>query len=112
MPLQRPTVHRQSRRHSGSRCEDAPEVAPFDTLLRAGLTLPPADALDDSSLAARVWEMIRGLEEAVNLSSLDHENVPGAGLEFLTVDAPENSAFPHELDFIARMSGPGTVQSL
>jgi hypothetical protein len=48
--------------------------------------------------------------EAVNLSRLDHENVAGARFEFLSVDGPETAAFPHELDFIIRMSmWPGTT---
>jgi hypothetical protein len=42
--------------------------------------------------------------EAVNLSSLDDEDVASAGLEFLTVDRPEASALPDKLDFIVRMS--------
>ena len=33
--------------------ENAPEVLPFDELVRAGLTLPPAEELDDIALTAR-----------------------------------------------------------
>jgi hypothetical protein len=43
--------------------ENAPEVQPFDELVRAGLTLPPAEELDDLALTAALWAMIRGLEE-------------------------------------------------
>jgi len=43
--------------------ENAPEVQPFDELVRAGLTLPRAEELDDVALTAALWAMIRGLEE-------------------------------------------------
>jgi hypothetical protein len=42
--------------------------------------------------------------EAVDLSRLDDEDIPGAGLEFLPVDGPEAPPFPDELDFIVRMT--------
>jgi len=46
----------------------------------------------------------------MDLPGLDDENVTGAGFEFLPVDGPETPAFPHELDFIVRMTmGPGTT---
>jgi hypothetical protein len=48
--------------------------------------------------------------EAVDLSGLDDQNVTGAGFEFRSVDGPETATFPHELDFIVRMTmGPGTA---
>jgi len=48
--------------------------------------------------------------EAVDLPGLDDQNVARAGLEFLAVDGPETATFPHELDFIVRMTmGPGTT---
>jgi hypothetical protein len=38
---------------------------------------------------------------------LDQGRVLNAGFEFLSVDVPEAAAFPHELDFIVRMTmGP------
>jgi hypothetical protein len=43
--------------------ENAPEVQPFDELLRAGLTLPPAEELDDVALTEALWAMVRGLED-------------------------------------------------
>jgi len=43
--------------------ENAPEVAPFDELVRSGLTLMPADELDDVALTAAMSAMIGGLEE-------------------------------------------------
>jgi hypothetical protein len=43
--------------------DNAPEVQPFDELVRTGLTLPPAEELDDVALRAALWVMIRGLEE-------------------------------------------------
>ena len=53
--------------------ENGPEVAPFDELVRSGLTLPPPDALQDPALAATLWEMIRGLEDlGVYLEFTDH----------------------------------------
>jgi hypothetical protein len=43
--------------------ENAPEVQPFDELVRAGLTPPPAEELDDVALTAALSAMIRGLEQ-------------------------------------------------
>jgi hypothetical protein len=42
--------------------------------------------------------------EAVDLPGLDDENVTCSGFEFLSVDGPETAAFPHELDFVVRMT--------
>jgi hypothetical protein len=42
--------------------------------------------------------------EAVNLAGFDDQDVAGAGLELLAVYGPEAAAFPHELDFIVRMT--------
>ena len=42
--------------------------------------------------------------EAVDLPSLDDKYVTRAGFEFLSIDGPETAAFPHELDFIVRMT--------
>lgn len=42
--------------------------------------------------------------EAMDLLGLDDKNVASAGLELLSVDDPETTAFPHELDFIVRMT--------
>jgi hypothetical protein len=42
--------------------------------------------------------------EAVDLPSLDDENVTRSRFELLTVDGPESTAFPHELDFIVWMT--------
>jgi hypothetical protein len=42
--------------------------------------------------------------EAVDLTGLDDENVPCSGFEFLSVDGPETAAFPHELDFVVRVT--------
>jgi hypothetical protein len=42
--------------------------------------------------------------KAVDLTGLDDKDVTRAGFEFLSVDGPETSAFPHELDFIVRMT--------
>lgn len=42
--------------------------------------------------------------EAMDLPSLDDENVTCTGLDFLSVDGPQTAAFPHELDFIVRMT--------
>src|SRR5580765_2284436 len=43
--------------------ENAAEVQPFDELVSSGLTLPPAEELDDVALKATLWGMIRGLEQ-------------------------------------------------
>jgi len=42
--------------------------------------------------------------EAVDLTGLDDEDVSRPGFEFLSVDGPETAAFPHELDFVVRMT--------
>jgi hypothetical protein len=48
--------------------------------------------------------------EAVDLTGLDDEDVTRPGFEFLSVDGPETAAFPHELDFVVRMTmGPRTT---
>jgi hypothetical protein len=48
--------------------------------------------------------------EAMDLPGLDDQNVTRAGFEFLPVDGPETATFPHELDFIVRVTvGAGTT---
>jgi hypothetical protein len=48
--------------------------------------------------------------EAMDLPGLDDKNVTCTGFEFLSVDGPETPTFPHELDFIIRMTmGAGTA---
>lgn len=48
--------------------------------------------------------------EAMDLSGLDDKNVAGPGFEFLAVYGPETAAFPHELNFVVRMTmRPGTL---
>ena len=42
--------------------------------------------------------------KTVNLTGLDDENVTCAGFEVLSIDGPETATFPHELDFIVRMT--------
>lgn len=49
------------------------------------------------------WRMTDALE-FVNLTSLDDQNVTGAGLKVLPVDRPETAAFPDELHFIVWMT--------
>ena len=39
------------------------KFCPFDELVSSGLTLPPAEELDDVALKATLWAMIRGLEQ-------------------------------------------------
>jgi hypothetical protein len=41
--------------------------------------------------------------KTVDLAGLDDENVTRPGFEFHTVDGPETTAFPHELDFVVGM---------
>jgi hypothetical protein len=43
--------------------ENAPEAVPFDELLRRGMALPPPEELDDVALVAKLWDVIRGLED-------------------------------------------------
>lgn len=38
-------------------------VRPFDALVQAGLSLPPPDELNDKTLTAKLWEVIRALGE-------------------------------------------------
>jgi hypothetical protein len=48
--------------------------------------------------------------EAVDLTRFDDEDVTCASFEFLSIDSPEPAPFPHELDFIVRMTmGPGAT---
>jgi hypothetical protein len=48
--------------------------------------------------------------KAVDLTGLDDQNVTCSGFEFLSVDGPEPAAFPHELDFVVRVTmGPWTT---
>jgi hypothetical protein len=42
--------------------------------------------------------------KAVDLSSLDDENVTCAGFELLAVHGPKAAAFSHELDFVVRVT--------
>ena len=42
--------------------------------------------------------------EGVDLTGLDDKNLTCASFEFFSVDHPETAAFPHELDFIVRMT--------
>jgi hypothetical protein len=44
--------------------------------------------------------LVTDAAEAVDLARLDHENVPGAGLELLPVHDIETAAFPEELDLV------------
>src|SRR5690606_7643782 len=44
--------------------------------------------------------LVADAAEAVDLSRLDHQNVPGAGFEFHPVHRPEPAAPSHELHFI------------
>jgi hypothetical protein len=53
---------------------------------------------------------IASIAETVDLASLDDQNVPCAGFEFLAVDHPEPTAFSHKLNFVVRMTvRPGTL---
>jgi hypothetical protein len=42
--------------------------------------------------------------ERMDLTRLDDENVTCARFDFLTVDDPQTTPFPHELDFIVRVT--------
>ena len=48
--------------------------------------------------------LVADAPEAMDLSRLDDEDVTRAGFEFLSIDSPETATFPHELDFIVRVS--------
>jgi hypothetical protein len=53
--------------------EQAPEVEPFETLVRSGLSLPAPDELDDAALTATLWALIRALAALrIHLHSTDH----------------------------------------
>lgn len=48
-------------------------ACPLDVLLKAGFPLPPAAELDDATLTARLWELIRELaKRRLFLHSTDH----------------------------------------
>lgn len=47
---------------------------------------------------------ITNAAKAMNLPGFDDENVTGTGFKFFAVDVPVTPAFPHELDFIVRMT--------
>ena len=48
-------------------------VRPFDALVGAGFSLPPPDELDDATLTAKLWALIRAIaERRLFLSSTDH----------------------------------------
>jgi hypothetical protein len=47
---------------------------------------------------------IASIAETVDLASLDNENVPCAGFEFLAVDRPEPPTLSHELNLVIRMT--------
>jgi hypothetical protein len=50
----------------------------------------------------------------MDLARIDDQYVASAGLELLAVDGPQAATFPHELDFIVRMtmgSGAATGES-
>ena len=50
-------------------------VCPFDTLVKAGFELPPAEKLDDATLAGKLWELIRELgKRRLFLHRTDHLN--------------------------------------
>ncbi len=44
--------------------------------------------------------------EAMDLAGLDYKNVTGPCFEFLAVDVPQPTAFPHELDFVVTEAAP------
>lgn len=53
--------------------ESAPEGTRFAQLQKAGVVLPPPDALDDAALHAKLWEVVRKLAELdVYLSCTNH----------------------------------------
>lgn len=53
--------------------ESAVEEQPFDVLERSGVSLPPADELDDTQVTIKLWEVIRGLAFlGMYLSFTDH----------------------------------------
>ncbi|HMP81148.1 MAG TPA: hypothetical protein PKA41_00405 [Verrucomicrobiota bacterium] len=48
-------------------------VCPFDTLVQAGLELPPSEKLDDATLSAKLWELIHELgKRRLFLHSTNH----------------------------------------
>jgi len=47
--------------------------APFDMLVRGGMSLPPPEEMDDQQLTEKLWEVIRGLSLlGAYLESTDH----------------------------------------
>jgi hypothetical protein len=67
-----PEIHEQFLRHVLD-CEEAPEVEPFEVLVRSGMALPPPDQLDDAQLTATLWDVIGALAAlATFLEWTDH----------------------------------------
>ena len=53
--------------------EEGPFTTNFDQLVARGVTLPEPDAMDDTTLTAKLWEVIKHLAEiGVVLESTDH----------------------------------------
>lgn len=89
--------------------ESADTTCHFIQLEDRGITLPPPEDLDDDSLTAKLWEVIRALAQMnVFLSQTDHwsdrelyEHMWHETLREITMDLPPNSGWTHHIDFLS-----------
>lgn len=92
-------------------------VAPFDVLVRGGIVLPPPEALDDTQLTAKLWEVINSLALlGAYLVSTDHlsdrmlyEELWRDVLRDGAVLRPDNLDFAYYIDCIGSGSEEDTA---
>ena len=88
--------------------EQAERAALFDVLVKAGTSLPPADEMDDSTLTAKLWEVIHALSLlGTYLNHTDHlsdrelyVHLWTDSLREPTVLLPNNPEFTYHIDLI------------
>ena len=100
--------------------ESAPLTCPFEKLVKAGITLPPAESMSDAELSARLQEVIAALagmscylENTDHLSDRElydhlwHESLREAG-----PDLPADSGWTHHIDILGGGSEEDTLTYL
>ncbi|MBA3715896.1 MAG: hypothetical protein H0W76_26190 [Pyrinomonadaceae bacterium] len=89
----------------------------FEVLVKAGISLPPPDELNEGQLSAKLWEVIDGLLLlGIYLEHTDHLSDGELYVELWsetlrgeTVLPPEDSGFSYHLDLIGSGSGEDTL---
>jgi len=92
--------------------DSAPQTCHFKQLEEIGIALPAPEELDDASLSAKLWEIIRGLTKLnVFLSQTDHlsdpelyEHLWHESLREITADLPPHSGWTCHLDILGGCS--------